>query len=111
MKAPSRGSSTLPIRARNDCIVNMLVRSHALRATSIRCAAVSNADRSAPTHNANDRALFPARLASNHARGKHAISAYHSRCLVLTNGCRICPHYACPVPCGSVSDSDADIVA
>ena len=111
MKVPSGGPSTPPIHARHNSIANMLVRSRALRATSIQCAAVSNAGRSALTHNVSNHALFPAHLASNHAHGKHAILANHSRCLVLTNGCRICPHYTCPVPCGSVSDGDADVVA
>ena len=27
----------------------------------------------------------------------------------LTNDCRVCPHYTCPVPCGSVSDSDPKV--
>ena len=76
MKAPQRGPSTLPTHARNGSIVNMLVRSHALRAMSIQCIAVLNASRSALMHNASNYALFPACLASNHACGKHAILAY-----------------------------------
>ena len=27
----------------------------------------------------------------------------------LTNDRRACPHYTCQVPCGSVSDSDAEV--
>ena len=66
---------------------------------------------SALMHNASNCALFPVRLASNHTHGKHPISSYHSRCLILMNSCRICPHDARPESCGSVSDIDVDTVA
>lgn len=95
--------TTLLIRAKSVFIVNIFAKSRAPRGTSTRHVVIWIAGRHVLMRGANNGVSFRARRASSRVRGEHSVSA-RRWCCFLMNRRRSCPHYACPVPCGSVSD-------
>lgn len=86
--------------------MDIVVKNIAPKTMNTRQGAKKSVDRVVYIHVVVKHALRHARLVKNLAPGKSSMfSSCGAQMNIVMNFNRICAHYSCPIPCGSVSET------